>query len=85
MEDEAPAIDEMKCSPCELDHTMYRAIRSVNFVNADGIDGDNKAYWDNLSGESLDPELVKRSRNEEMVELSKHKGVHQGVSQGVFR
>ena len=72
MEDEVPAIDALKCSPCERDHTMYRAIGAVSFVNASGREGDNKVYWDNLSGKPLDARMVRAARLEELGELAKH-------------
>ena len=32
-----------------------------------------KEYWDNISGEWLDPTMVKAARKEEMIEFEKHK------------
>ena len=70
--EETPGIDAIRYSPCERDHTMYRAIGSVSFVNASGTEGDNKAYWDNLSGKPLNARMVQAARLEELGELAKN-------------
>ena len=65
MEDASPnatlvAIEAFRHSSCELDHTVYDAIRSVHFVSA--VDQHIRATsWDDLSGKPLVPELVKRA------------------------
>ena len=37
-----------------------------------GIDSLEKEYWDNISGEWLDPSMVRSARKEEMEEFRKH-------------
>ena len=35
--------------------------------------GRGQEFWDDVSGEKLDPELVRKARAEEMKEFAKHK------------
>jgi hypothetical protein len=53
----------------EAEMTIMGISDSEAFVDEDA---DTRQYWDDLSGKELDPELVKKAREEEMKEVNKH-------------
>ena len=61
-------IDEMLKNTRRItkDREGLSVSEEVNYVGADG------EYYDQLSGNWLDPQLVKRAREEEMTEFRKH-------------
>ena len=57
-----------------------RAVGGGTIGSFDGERQEAEEFWDDLSGKKLDPKLVRKAREEEMIEFRKH-GVYEKVSE----